>query len=575
MPPSRSPGSPRSYSGPSAPRAATVPQGTGRPPSSSLYPSFFSLSFLSFLSLLPLFFLTAFGLAGCASAPEPSRPELGVDVPEAWTSKEAEEAMETEPPPLPSDRWWRGFGDPRLNELVAEALERNHDLAAAAARVEQAAAQARIAGADVLPQASAGASGSRRRQNFIGFPIPGGEEQVLSTTSTTVGLSLDLSWEVDLWGRLRSQESAARADYEARRAEWSAARLSLAGQVAKSWFALLETRAQAGLARATAENRRLTEERIRRRYEAGLRSPLELRLAMTQRAGAEALLAQRRRQLDAIRRQLEILAGRYPRGTLGPEGTPAAEPASTESTQAGTTTLAASLPIVPPVPAAGVPSELLSRRPDLAAAEGRLAAAGARVEAARAALYPRLSFSGSLGRTAREIEDLPDPDFSVWSLLGNALQPVFQGGRLEAGVELARSRAEEAGEAWIQTALRAFSEVETALAAEDHLDRQARALEEAAGQALASRRLAEEQYAAGLMDLLTVLESQRQALDAQSRLLTALRQRLDNRVDLHLALGGGFRGGGSDAATPRGAGSFHPSQPPKTKPRTLSRDTDR
>ena len=480
-------------------------------------------------------------LAACASVPETPPPAPGVELPASWTAVEAETPTAADSA-FPEDRWWEGFGDPALDRLVEQALERNGDLAAAAARIDQASAQARIAGADALPRIDTSGNGSRQRQNFIGFPIPGSDRQVLSTTSTSLGVSLDVSWEVDLWGRLRARRAAALADVEATRADWAGARLSLAGQVAKGWFALREARAQALLAEATVENRRLTEERIRRRYESGLRSPLDLRLAMANRASAEGLLAQRRQQLDAARRQLEILAGRYPRGEVGRE-----DRIAQTATAARTTALAAESALAEseladlsgPAPA-GLPSKLLLRRPDLAATERRLAAAGARVEEARKALYPRLSLTGSTGRRSQELEDLLDSDFSVWSLLGNVLQPVFQGGRLRAAVELSEARQRELAAGYVQSALRAFGEVETALAAESRLDEQVRALAEATEQSLAARDLAQDRYAAGLADLLTVLESQRQALDTQSRLLTARRGRLDARVDLILALGGGF-----------------------------------
>jgi len=481
-------------------------------------------------------------LAACASVPDSSPPDPGVEVPASWTALEAE-APAAPDTAFPEDDWWRGFGDPALDRLVDQALERNGDLAAAAARIDQASAQARIVGADPLPRIDTSGNGSRQRQNFIGFPIPGSDRQVLSTTSTSLGVSLNVSWEADLWGRLRAREAAALADVEATRADWAAARLSLAGQVAKGWFALREARAQSRLAEATVDNRRLTEERIRRRYESGLRSPLDLRLAMANRASAEGLLAQRRQQLDAARRQVEILAGRYPRGEVGTENriarasmasrtamTPALEPARELPDPSG------------PAPT-GLPSELLLRRPDLAASERRLAAAGARIEEARKALYPRLSLTGSAGRRSQDLEDPLDSDFSVWSLLGNVLQPIFQGGRLRAAVELSEARQRELAAGYLQSALRAFGEVETALAAESRLGEQVGALTEATEQSLAARELAEDRYAAGLADLLTLLESQRQALDAQSRLLTARRQRLDARVDLILALGGGFEAG--------------------------------
>jgi outer membrane protein TolC len=196
---------------------------------------------------------------------------------------------------------------------------------------------------------------------------------------------------------------------------------------------------------------------------------------------------------------------------------------------------------------AGVPAALLVRRPDLAAAERRLAAAGRDVESAEAARLPRISLTGSAGRQSQELEDLLDNDFTVWSLAAGLVQPIVQGGRLAAAVDLAEARRAEALAAWRAAALAAFAEVEQALAAEGFLAERVAALEEASEQAAAALALALDRWQAGLADYLTVLESERQALDARVQLLAARRERLEARVDLHLALGGGF---GTETAPP-------------------------
>lgn len=472
-------------------------------------------------------------VAGCTAAPPPVVvPDPGVEVPERWQAAATAATAPTTPSVEPDDDWPRELGGPALAALVAEALEENQDLAAAAARVEAAAAQAVIAGADRRPAADASFNAARRRQSFLGFPIPGTSEQVLSTTTTTLAAGLNLSWELDLWGRVRAAESAALARAEASTADLAAARLSLAGQVARAWFGLLEAAEQVALAAETAASRRGTRERLRRRYELGLAPPLELRLAIANHAAAEALLAQRRRQLDAAARRVELLVGRYPAGRLPP-------PFALAAGEASTPIQASDLRAPPPVPA-GVPAELLVRRPDLAAAERRLAAAGRDVESAEAARLPRISLTGSAGRQSQELEDLLDDDFSVWSLAAGLLQPIVQGGRLAAAVDLAAARRAEALAAWRSTALIAFAEVEQALAAEGFLAAREAALEEAGEQAAAALALALDRWAAGLADYLTVLESERQALEARVQLLAARRERLEARVDLHLALGGGF-----------------------------------
>ena len=472
--------------------------------------------------------LAAFALlaTACASVPPAAAPDeqaerLGLEPPPAWSAADPDLAPLSEA----EREWWRLLGDERLPELIAEALEHNRDLAAAAARVEAAAAQARIAGADLSPQVGGRFDASRRRQNFLGFPIPGGDEQVLSTTNTSFQAALDVSWEIDLWGRLRASRGAARARFEATQADLAAARLSIAGRTAQGWFAAREAAAQLELATATLESRGRSEERLQRRYENGIAAPLDLRQATVARAEAAALVAQRRRQLDAARRAVELLLGRYPAGEVG-EGSSLAEGADADA--------------LPPAVPVGLPAELLVRRPDLAAAERRLAAAGLGVSEARAALLPRISLTGSAGRSSEELDDLLDSDFSVWSLAAGVLQPIFQGGRLRAAVDLAEANQREALEGYAAAALTAFSEVELALAADRYLAEQVAALAEAAEQAAGARDLAEERYLAGLVDYLTVLDGQRRAFAAESSLIAARRERLAARVDLHLALGGGF-----------------------------------
>jgi len=455
----------------------------------------------------------------CVSAPS-GDPDLGVTVPEQWTAAGREADLQTviTEPAL----WWSHFGDSNLYLLVEDALDRNRDLLAAAARVDAATAQARIAGADLWPQIGAGLHATRGKNNFIGLPIPGAEGKVLSATTSTFGASLNLSWEVDLWGRLRAQKNAAASQAVASQADYAGARLSLAGQTAKAWFAVLEAQQQTDLARATVDSRKVSRDRIQRRYLLGTRSALDLRFAITQEAAAESARAFRQRQLDLALRQLDLLLSRYPDGEL--------EFSITDAT----------MPPPPSTVPEGLPAELVTRRPDLVAAEHRLDSAGFDVKRARASLYPRLSLTGSAGTLSAEIEDLLDDDLSVWSLAGGLLQPIMQGGRLRAGVELSEARYRELAETYVQQVLRAFGEVEMALAADRYLVDQERALELAARQSIASESLAQHRYDSGLQDYLSVLEAQRNSFLAQSELLSARRQRLEARVDLYLALGGDY-----------------------------------
>ncbi|MFQ5701107.1 MAG: efflux transporter outer membrane subunit [Acidobacteriota bacterium] len=454
--------------------------------------------------------------AACAKPPPLGRVELGIEVPDSW---QAEGRAPRPRSDLIDEAWWRDFHDEALTRLVEESLANNHDLRAAAARIRRAIADARIAGADLSPEAQVSVSGSRRRQNFIGFPVPGGERTVLRTQSTSLGASLDVVWEADLWGRLRAGTRAAMADAQATDADFHAARLSLAGQTAKAWFAAIEAGQQVALAESTVANWRASSEQVRERYERGLRPSLDLRLSRSNLESAKALLHQRRQELDADVRQLQTLLGRYPAGGLP---------------------LGRTLPDTPPPVPAGLPADLLARRPDLVSAERRLIAADQRLAAARRALYPRFSLTGSGGTSSNQLRDLVDSDFRVWSILGGIVQPLFQGGRLRRGIDRSRALVDEALEVFAGTALAAYREVESALAAERFLAQREHHLDLATRQARSARELAQDRYRRGLHDYITVLEAQRRALAEESSWLAARRSRLQNRVDLYLALGGGF-----------------------------------
>jgi NodT family efflux transporter outer membrane factor (OMF) lipoprotein len=451
-------------------------------------------------------------LLGCSAAPPVSHPDLGLAIPEQWASASTA-SIDIE------ESWVSSFNDAKLEAIVMEAVEHNHDLKAAAARLSAAAATARIVGADLLPRISAGFNGSRQRQNFVGLPIPGFEDDVLSTKFNLFGVSLDTTWELDVWGRIRAGTSAAYADLEVVQADFAAARLSLAGQTAKAWFAVTEAKQQAALARKTRESYQITADQVRSRFERGLRPSLDLRLALSHVGTAEALYQERQEQYERAVRQLEILVGRYPDGII-----------------AGADTL----PDIPLAMPAGVPADVISRRPDLAAAERQLAAADARITQARAALYPRISLTTSNGTISDQLRDLTDGDFYVWSIAGNLLQPIFEGGRLLAEVDRTEAVAREALENYTAVALQAFVEVESALVAEALLAKREDALRTAAEQAIAAHALAQDRYRSGLENFTTVLDAQQRRLNAESQRIAVRRLRLDVRVNLHLALGGDF-----------------------------------
>ena len=450
--------------------------------------------------------------AGCVTALPVDRPEVRVPLPERWTAGDPA-AGDVAPD------WWTEFGDDDLSAAIETVLARNLDLQAAAARLEQAAADARAAAGALQPSIQASYSGSRRKQNFVGFPIPGAEDRVLSTVFTNQGISLDTTWEVDLWGKLRTTEQAALADLQRSAADLRGAQLSIAGQTAKAWFAIAEAQQQVLLSEATVQNFGQSAERVRDRFESGVRPALDLRLAMLNSSNARAQLAQRRQQLDASTRQLEVLLARYAGGDITPPP---------------------DLPAMPPAVPAGVPASLVARRPDLAAAERLVAASEARLRVARRELLPSFSLTANTGTSTNALRTLLNGDFGVWGLVGNVLAPLWQGGRLRAQVSRAEAQVAEVLASYVNTALVAYSEVETALAAEEYLADRVVHLTTSVEQARAAERLADERYTAGLDSYITVLESQRSAFQAESELIVVRRLRLENRVDLYLALGGGF-----------------------------------
>ncbi|KAA3619996.1 MAG: hypothetical protein DWQ05_04530 [Calditrichaeota bacterium] len=462
---------------------------------------------------LSFFFIGLFLLFSCTRPPKIEHPKL-----ENLPNKNWEAASPVSG--KVATTWWTDFGDSNLTETVKRALNNNYSLKIAAANIEAAKAQATIAGAPLYPNLSVANTASKRKQIFVGLPIPNAPPgSILSSTSTVYGLSGDVSWELDLWGRVRAAKSAANAQIQATKADFQAARLSICGQTTKAWLAAVEGEKQVQLAASTLENFTTTRDQINTRYEKGLRPSIDLMLAETNVSTAESFLVQRSMQAQQALRQLEVLLGKYPAAVLE---------------------ISNELPQLQSDVPTGLPTELLSRRPDLYAAERMLAASKISIKQAKLAFLPRLALSGSRGTSTPDYAEVANQDFLVWNIAGNIVQPIFQGGRLWASVSLAKAQNQQALASYATQVLTAFAEVENAMAAENFLSRQQETLVRATNQALNSRQLAESRYYSGVSDLITMLEAQRRAFDAQSQLLNVQRLRLEARVNLYLALGGGF-----------------------------------
>jgi len=439
-------------------------------------------------------------LAGCMTTPERERKTALPPLPGQWSAeRQKQDPMQ--------DHWLETFADPLLTQTVRTAIADNYDLRATAARIDAARARMRIDGAGRWPQLAL-LAGYRRGDPGTSAPEIGAFTALF-----------DLSWELDVWGRIRAAQLASGQDVEAAKADWQAARLSLAAHTAQNYIELAEARAQVMVAEQSMRERRTLVDLLRGRFRRGLTPALDLRLALTDLANAEAQLAEQRTREQNLTRDLEVLLGRYPDGRFAK---------------------AEALPPLPPAVPAGIPSELLERRPDLNAAFDRLCAADKRLESARKALLPRFTLTGSGGAGSAALTELVDPRAAAWNLALGLLQPIFTGGRLRGEIKLQEASVEEALNGYRNAALNAFREVEQTLAAEDRLREQESALREAVKQTDASRKLAVYSYQHGLIEILTLLDSYRSTLNAQSAHLTARRQLLNNRIDLYLALGGGF-----------------------------------
>lgn len=441
-------------------------------------------------------------LSACASmdAADFDQPETA---PAEWS------ALDAGAPP--TGDWVGEFHDAVLTSLISEALENNYDIAAAAARLDQARALAVQANAQRLPTLDAGGEGS----------YVSAENSVtgVRNDSTVYGAGLDVSWEADLWGRLADQANAASTDLAATQADLDAARLSIAGAVAQRWFELIESRLQTDLARRDVENRERSQRFIERRYQRGVSTSLDVRLARSALASSRAALYGQIQAEDAAARALEVLLGRYPSAEL----------------QAVET-----LPELHALQGAGAPGELLMRRPDLQAAERRLESAGLRASQARKALLPRLTLNGSADFGGDNFEDLFDIDSIIARLIGNLTQPIFRGGELRAEVDRQNAVARERLAGYANAALGAWREAENALEAEVLLADREAALEEAMTEATRAAELAERQYNNGLRTIFDLLDAQSRRITSESQYLTASRQRVSNRVQLYLAIGGNF-----------------------------------
>lgn len=433
--------------------------------------------------------------------------------PQVITSPPAPERFLNAPPPAAAaavqDLWWRSFDDPRLDALIERALAGNLDLAQALARQEQ--AEALLLGAEAARYPSLSLEGQSRRERSQSF---GG-----TFTGSSQRLSLAAGYELDLWQKLRQRRSAAELETGASGEDYQALGLGLAAQIADLYYLAVEQRGQLVLADATSAAFADTLQRVEHRYREGLVPALDVYQARQSLAAAKARRPQIEATLAVAEHALAVLAGDYP----------ATDPARS----------AATLPDLTPELPGGLPSELLLRRPDIAAALLRLQASDARIGAAIAERFPAFNLGAALGHAETALIS-GDISGVFWNLLLNLSAPVFDGGRRQAEVERSEAVFREQLARYQKTVLSAFQEVEDALVKNRSSAARLQLLAEREAAASASLRLALDRYLQGLTDYLPVLTSQGLQLDAEAQLLAARRQLISDRIALHRALGGSW-----------------------------------
>lgn len=453
--------------------------------------------------------LAALLLSGCAMGPDYARPDVAM--PATWRSPTDAAAS------LGAMEWWQLFRDDTLQGLIRAALDENKDVRLAVARVLESRAQLGATRAVQFPQIDGKAGYRNERASRVSFP-PVSDK--VDTEQEFFKSSLDLSFEIDLWGRLRRATEAARAELLASEEARRNVIVTLLSDVAQAYFTLLDLDRELEIARQTLASRRESLRIVRLRFESGITSELDLRRAEGEVAGASAQIPDLERQIAQSENRISILLGRNP-GPV-PRGASLTE-----------------LPLLPEVPA-GLPSALLERRPDLRQAEQRLVAANARIGEAKAAFFPQIMLTGAFGVESIALSDLFTGPAKIWQFGPKVTIPIFNAGRLRSNLRAAEARQEQALIQYRQTIQQAFREVEDALVTHRKLREIRPDREVLVASARRSLALAELRYKDGLASYLDVLDAQRQLFAAEIELTRINRDQLTSVVQVYKALGGGW-----------------------------------
>jgi multidrug efflux system outer membrane protein len=444
-------------------------------------------------------------LASCAMGPDYEQPEMGV--PDSWRAPAAPGAS------LATLDWWGIFDDPELLILIENALRENKELAIALARIEEARAVLGFVRADQFPGVD-GSAGAARGNDLVGAAAPGeiGEAFVLAA---------NFGFEIDLWGKLRRSTEAARAELLATVEARNVVAITLIADVASLYLLLLDLDNRLSVSDHTRQTREESLAIVRARFDKGTVPLIDVNQAEIELGDAMAELAALERQQRQAVNALSVLIGRNP----GPVQRSALAPAQ-----------ALRIPDIP----AGLPSELLERRPDVRQSSQLLAAQTARIGVAEALRFPSLSLTGTLGLASTELDDFISSDNKSWGIGANLFGPIFDAGRNKSRVEAERARTEQLLSQYQLTVLRAFQEVEDTLIAIETFEKEAQAREAQVTAARSAAALSRARYDGGVTSYLEVLESERSLFRAELLASTTRRQQVVSTVSLYKALGGGW-----------------------------------
>lgn len=471
------------------------------------------------LSYVTIAFLAAMTVGCIKLGPDYQRPDLGMETPDVFQN----DGSDTTAAAALNDRWWEEFGDNELNRIIAEALQKNLDIRKAAVRIQEVSYRVNQNRADRFPALSfQGQSLKQRQTSSVPMLSPLGlsfAEQ--KATTDFYNLSVPASFEWDLWGRLSRAEEAARADLLQAEESSRVVTQSVVAEAIGLYLQIESLERRIQITQESIKNYRQSLKLVEKRYERGLTSILDLRQARRILAQTEANLPSLRQDLGISHQRMSILLGSYPK---------------IKSNRSQPEDYFRPFPTVP----AGLPSDLLLRRPDIRAAEAQLRALNARVGMSKASRFPRITLTGSFGYSSSELEDLFEPTSELWNLASGITQPLFNAGKLKAGQRIAEARYTQGVVDYAKTVLTAFFEVERALLTrKEQLERRERLLN-LLKEARATQQVAQSRYERGLVNYLTVLDAQQARFRAEETLVLADLTILTNRVSLHRALGGGW-----------------------------------